>query len=216
MIKDTDSRNGTFVNFEMISEKTLLGGEIISVGSTTLKFLVANNLEKNFYERIFQMTMRDHLTEIYSRDFFLEVASSELARALLYSRPLAFCIMDIDHLKQCNDRYGHAAGDFILKEWTKLIRKNIRATDFLGRLGEEKFGLLLPEQNLIQAGYLIARLMTKTREHPFVHHQEHIPVTFSAGLSMLLPETSNFDQLMQIADQKLHSAKASGGNGYHA
>jgi diguanylate cyclase (GGDEF)-like protein len=198
----------------MISEKSLNGGETISVGATTLKFLAANKLEKDFYDRIFQMTSRDSLTEAFSRAFFLEVASSEMARALLYSRPLTFCIMDLDHFKACNDKFGHDAGDFVLKEWIKLIRKNIRATDLLGRLGGEEFGFLLPEQNLVQAGYVISRLMTKTREHSFVYNSKVIPITFSAGLATISPEVSNLDMLIKSADQKLYSAKSAGGNCY--
>jgi diguanylate cyclase (GGDEF)-like protein len=84
----------------------------------------------------------------------------------------------------------------------------------LGRLGGEEFGFLLPEQNLVQAGYVISRLMTKTREHSFVYNSKVIPITFSAGLATISPEVSNLDMLIKSADQKLYSAKSAGGNCY--
>ena len=216
IIKDLNSSNGTYVNFQMIDQKNLIGGETITIGSITLKFLVADEMEKNFFERIFNLTSHDSLTGAFSKAFFLEIASGELARALLYNRPLSFCMMDLDFFKKCNDTYGHLAGDFILKEWISLIQKNKRANDILGRLGGEEFGLLFPEQNIIQATQLIERLMTKTKDHAFIYNGTPIHITFSAGFSYASPDIKDLDHLIKLADEKLYEAKAAGRNCYRS
>lgn len=214
LIQDMGSRNGTYLNFTAITEKILHGGETITIGSTSFKFLVASKLEKDFYERIFHMTSRDPLTEAFTKAFLLEIASSEFARALLYQKSLSFCMMDLDHFKLCNDTYGHLAGDFILKEWIHLMRQNIRTADILGRFGGEEFGLLLPDQTLPQSEQTIKRLMQKTREHVFSYEGQIISITFSAGLSTLQPHIQDLATLLKMADEKLYQAKALGRNCY--
>jgi two-component system cell cycle response regulator len=211
-IRDLQSSNGTFVNYELTAERHVQGGDTITTGATTFKFLVASQLEKDFYERIYQMTSRDGLTKALNKAFFSEIASSELARSLLYHRPLCFCMIDLDHFKHCNDQYGHAAGDFVLKEWTQLIEKNIRSTDILGRLGGEEFGLLLTEQGLQQAEFVVSRLLDITRERRFEFENKIIPVTFSAGIVELTENIRDLETLIKTADEKLYKAKQDGRN----
>lgn len=213
-IKDLDSRNGTYVDFSKIAEKDLHGGEYISLGSTTLKFIVAEELEKNFYERIFEMSSRDPLTRALRRAFFLEVAAAELARSHRYKRTLTFCLIDLDHFKDCNDRYGHPGGDYLLHEWTKLIQNSIRSMDILGRLGGEEFGLVIPEQDLEHASLMIERLLSLTRSHTFQYDGHTIPLTFSAGLAMTDETTKDMQELMHRADDKLYEAKSAGRNSF--
>ena len=210
LIQDLHSSNGTFVDFERISEKVLHGGEAVTIGSTTLKFQVANKLEKDFYERIFHIASRDELTNAFSKTFFYEIASNELARALLYSRPISICLMDIDHFKLCNDRCGHLGGDALLKEWVKLMQQNTRPPDVLGRIGGDEFALLLPDQNALQAEQLITRLMETTKQYNFIYEGQRIPITFSAGISTRTKETTDLNQLIKTADERLYAAKAAG------
>ncbi len=213
-LQDMGSSNGTHVNFSKITEKILQGGETLTVGATSLKFLVANKIEKDFYERVFNMTSKDALTEAFTKSFLLEIVASEFARALLHQKPLSFCMMDLDNFKNCNDQYGHLAGDFILKEWINLLRQSIRSSDILGRFGGEEFGLLLPNQTLAQAEQTIKRLMQKTHGHTFTYEGEVISITFSAGLSTLEPQIHDFENLLKKADENLYKAKAKGRNCY--
>jgi len=216
IIRDLQSSNGTFVNYELTAERQIQGGDTIITGATTFKFLVASRLEKDFYERIYQMTSRDGLTRTLNKTFFSEIASSELARAVLYHRPLCLCMMDLDHFKQCNDEYGHAAGDFVLKEWAHILEKSLRSTDVFGRLGGEEFGLLLPEQSLKQAEFVVGRLLDVTRNHRFEFENKIIPVTFSAGISELTENMQDLESLIKNADEKLYKAKESGRNQFQS
>lgn len=216
VLEDLKSMNGTFVNFEPVASRTLNGGEIITTGATTLKFLVASKMEGNFYELIFQMTSRDALTHAFTKTFFLEVAAHEFTRAVRYRRSLSFCIMDLDHFKQFNDTHGHAAGDYVLKEWAMLVTDNIRTTDVFGRLGGEEFGLILPEQDELQTEMAISRLLAKTRGHSFYFNKTPTPVTFSAGLACVCNTDEEFQVLFNRADRKLYEAKTAGRNTYRS
>jgi diguanylate cyclase (GGDEF) domain len=86
----------------------------------------------------------DWLTGVYNRSYFYELAVREFAIATRYERPLAIGMIDVDHFKQINDRYGHLVGDQVLRSIAQTIAHQIRTTDCIGRFGGEEFILLLP------------------------------------------------------------------------
>ena len=131
-LRDLDSTNGTYVNDEQVREVTLRHGDLVKVGDTIFKFLVAGNIEQAYHEEIYRMTIMDGLTGAYNRRYVQEYLEREVARASRYNRALSVSMMDLDHFKKINDTYGHLTGDFVLREVSDLARKRIRPEEVLG------------------------------------------------------------------------------------
>jgi diguanylate cyclase (GGDEF)-like protein len=121
-------------------------------------------------------------------------------------------ILDIDHFKQVNDRFGHQAGDFVLTRLAELANQSIRSTDLLGRYGGEEFILILPEAGLDNARAVAERLRQKVENHKFVFDQQTIQITISIGLSSLVNPDTELDDLISRADHSLYAAKDAGRN----
>lgn len=150
----------------------------------------------------------DHLTSIPNRRKFNEVLSYELMRDERYRNGLSLVICDLDKFKNINDQYGHYTGDMVLKAFTKLVSRNIRASDIFARWGGEEFVLLLPETRLETAIEIAEKLRIETEKHmfPAVGH-----VTSSFGVTQYL-DGDNEATLIRRADEALYKAKDNGRN----
>src|SRR6478736_2508647 len=113
---DLQSTNGTFVNDTPASMFKLKDGDYLRVGNCIYRFLVGGNVEADYHEEIYRLTIIDGLTEIHNKRYLLEFLDRELARSERYRRPLAILLFDIDHFKSINDRMGHLGGDVMLRE----------------------------------------------------------------------------------------------------
>ena len=155
----------------------------------------------------------DYLTGVHNRRHFMERAEQELSRAHRYGSPLSMLMLDIDHFKQINDRYGHKVGDIVLKAVADLCHATFRDVDILGRLGGEEFAVLLPETDqhfAVDAAERLRETITNAR----IPLAEGLPVTFSVsiGVSSLSSPDDNIDVLLSLADKALYAAKESGRN----
>lgn len=150
----------------------------------------------------------DALTGALNRHGFNEVAAGELQRAQRYHRDLSLIIADVDHFKRINDSHGHAVGDLVLRELSRLIRENLRGTDIFARWGGEEFIILTPEtsvEDAVQLAEKLRRLMESFRT-------EGLPAfTSSFGLAGC-EKVDNLDTLFAKADQALYHAKEAGRN----
>ncbi len=210
-VVDLQSTNGTYVNDLLVSDFQLRRGDQVKVGDTIFKFLSGSDMEAQYHETIYRMTIIDGLTGVNNKRFLLEALEREIPRARRHQRPLALVMYDIDHFKNVNDTFGHLAGDYVLKEMAQLVKNRLRPDDVIGRYGGEEFGVLLPETDA-HGGVTIADELRQTIEqHPFVFEQERINVTVSMGLAEL---EDGFDvlQFIKVADEKLYEAKRSGRN----
>jgi diguanylate cyclase (GGDEF)-like protein len=163
---------------------------------------------------LLRMATIDSLTSLYNRGHITVRLDEEIERSKRYRTPLSIALLDIDHFKGVNDRYGHGAGDKLLQSYSELLRERLRTTDHIGRWGGEEFLLLLPNTGLENAGRLCARLVDEIAEHP--HKVEHPDArTLRSTCSMGLTELRVTDQRLSFierADQALYRAKDQGRN----
>lgn len=154
----------------------------------------------------------DGMTGIANRRHFLELAGTEWNRHRRYSRPLCMLMIDIDHFKSINDRFGHSLGDEALIHVAALCCEENRTTDVVARLGGEEFGLLLPETSIDHAFLVAERLRLKVESTPLKTGGHTISLTVSIGVAAALPAMESFHDLMKAADDALYEAKGSGRN----
>ncbi len=210
-VQDLNSTNGTYVNDELISDYQLRRGDQVKVGDTIFKFLSGSDMEAQYHETIYKMTIVDGLTGVNNKRFLLETLEREIPRARRHERPLTLVMMDIDHFKNINDTYGHLAGDYVLKEQAQLVKSRLRPDDVLGRYGGEEFAILLPETAL-EGGVAIAEeLRSMIQDHSFSFEQEKIQVTMSMGLAQL-EDGWDVPSFIKQADERLYAAKREGRN----
>jgi two-component system cell cycle response regulator len=212
-IEDLGSTNGTIVNDEHIEgQAKLRNGDLIKIGRTIFKFIASNNIEAAYHDEIYRMTTVDGLTQVFNRRYFEDAIEREFSRSRRYARPLSLVLIDIDHFKKINDRYGHLAGDAVLKEVASTIRSRTRWEDVLARYGGEEFALLLPEIDLKGAAHLAEKVRKLVEKHTFTFDGETIPVTLSAGAATVLKKGEQSVELIRRSDEKLYEAKSSGRN----
>lgn len=157
------------------------------------------------------LATRDPLTGVFNRREFVHRAQQALAQAQRHGHELAVLMVDLDHFKSVNDRFGHPVGDEVLRQVTRLMLQNVRQTDCLARLGGEEFALLLPCTPASNALHLADKLRQKLADTPIEPLGE--PITASLGLSCLAAgQHLTLDTLLQRADQALYRAKDLGRN----
>jgi len=209
---DDRSTNGTYVNEDQIpGEMKLANGDRIKVGPTILKFLSGADAEAKYHEEIYRMTIIDGLTQIHNKRYLIEALERDVMRARRHERDLCAVIFDIDHFKDINDRYGHLAGDHVLRELARVIQERIRRDEVFARYGGEEFVMILPETNLDGAVKLSEAVREMIAGHKFVFQGETIPITISIGVA-LLAENMTGTELITAADTKLYAAKNGGRN----
>lgn len=159
-----------------------------------------------------RLTVTEPLTGLLNRrGFFLE-AEKIYARSMHPPYTLAALMMDIDHFKDVNDRYGHQAGDAVLREVAARIRDNLRPTDVVARYGGEEFVALLPRTSLATLEQVAHRLNIVVSRQTIEHNRASITVTLSIGGAMLTAESRSLDELLTRADQSMYQAKQKGRN----
>jgi diguanylate cyclase (GGDEF)-like protein len=163
-------------------------------------------------EQLEKLATTDAMTGLYNRGHFLSLAKAEWSRFQRYCRPLSVLMIDIDHFKTVNDRYGHAVGDEALISVANACRKGKRDPDIVGRLGGEEFAILLPETDLSQARVVADRLVKNVAGHGLMAHSVHFHVTVSIGFAAATLSMAGFEALLHAADQALYQAKSKGRN----
>ncbi len=213
VVVDDGSTNGTYVNDEQIvREALLINGDRVKVGPTIFKFLGGADVEAQYHEEIYRMTIIDGLTQIHNKRYLFESLEREIVRARRHARELCLLMFDIDHFKKINDLHGHLAGDFVLKELANVVQQRIRRDEVFARYGGEEFSIVLPETSLTGAAALAESLRERIETHRFVFQGEDIPVTMSIGVAMLEEGERTASELVKRADERLFDAKRAGRN----
>lgn len=164
------------------------------------------------FEQVQLLAVTDELTGFYNRRYFYELVEIELARSRRYHHPTSLIMIDLDHFKQVNDRFGHTTGDQVLQEICATIRKAVRESDVLGRHGGEEFVLLLPETPFDRAVDVAERLRLLVESHPIQVENAEITVSISAGVSAFGDACTDADALFRCADIAMYRAKDAGRN----
>ncbi|HEY9380168.1 MAG TPA: diguanylate cyclase [Burkholderiales bacterium] len=162
-------------------------------------------------ESISHLVREDNLTRALNRRGLAEAFIVEAARSERKATPLCLAILDVDDFKSLNDRYGHATGDQALIHLSSVVRRALRPSDIIARYGGEEFVILLPETNINDAAAVMQRTQRELTRHFFMHDNERLLITFSAGVA---ERRAGEDQHNTIdrADAALYLAKRQGKN----
>jgi diguanylate cyclase (GGDEF)-like protein len=213
IVVDDGSTNGTYCNDDQITREVVLkNGDRVKVGPTIFKYFSGEDVEAQYHEEIYRMTIIDGLTQIYNKRYLYEALDRELIRGRRHERELCILMLDIDHFKRINDVHGHLAGDYVLKEVARVIQGRIRRDEVFARYGGEEFAIILPETPLSGAVALAETLRQKVADYSFVFQADSIKVTISLGAALMEETDRAASDIIKRADEKLYQAKRTGRN----
>lgn len=164
------------------------------------------------YQKVGKLAITDGLTGVYTRRYVMDRLEEEMARCQLRGLKMSFLMMDVDHFKSLNDRYGHLTGDQALRKIGLFIRENIREIDIPGRYGGEEFCVILPETNLDGAFYAAERIRKAVEEGVINAYDEKLKVTLSLGIATYPEHGQTIPEIMDKADWALYRSKKRGRN----
>jgi len=213
LVRDLGSTNGTYVNDDLVEgDGRLRHGDQLKVGRTILKFIVGDDVEVEYHEEIYRLMTTDGLTQLNNKRYFDEMLDREVARAKRYKRTFSLLVFDIDHFKNVNDRFGHLAGDAILRQLGAVLLGRLRVNDVLARIGGEEFGLITPEVGLEGAGGLARKINRLIRDTRFEFEGTRVEITVSLGVAEWQAHYEDPSDLFKAADGKMYEAKRRGRN----
>jgi two-component system, cell cycle response regulator len=213
LVKDLGSTNGTYLNDQEVTQETALrSGDLIKVGGSIFKFLTGDNVELQYHETIYTLTIVDGLTGVNNKRYFLEYLEREMGRCHRYGRPLTLMMFDIDFFKKINDVHGHLAGDYVLRELSQTIKRMVRKEQCFARYGGEEFALVVPEDGLEKSRIFAEKIRHTIEKKQFVFENQEIPVTLSLGMADMTPDMVEPLQFIKVADANLYKAKKTGRN----
>ena len=178
-----------------------------------VKARINNQLQLIRYQReLERLATTDQLTELWNRRHLLEIAGNELGRYRRYGHTFSTTLFDIDHFKTLNDTYGHAAGDYALRECARFLSETVRSQDTLARVGGEEFCVLLPDTDAEGARQMAEKMRHRVEEIEIAYDDAMISFTISIGVTEVHDDDENFETMLARADEALYSAKANGRN----
>jgi diguanylate cyclase (GGDEF)-like protein len=169
--------------------------------------------QKRMEAELLRLATTDFLTGLPNRRRFVEQLELELARlrrGLVSS--IALLMLDLDHFKAVNDRYGHPAGDSVLQHFSALLRESLRRVDTAGRLGGEEFAVLLAGSSIDNASAYAERLREQVAQTSFRSAGSDLHVTVSIGVTVLSDFDTTSEAVLARADLALYRAKSAGRN----
>lgn len=196
----------------MISEQLFNDGHMLCYCTDITKHKRLEQQLKTTTQQLQLLASKDDLTGLDNRRHFRLQASQEISRCHRHNTNAALLMLDIDHFKQVNDRFGHAAGDLVLSEFGKALKEFLRSYDLSGRMGGEEFAVLLPKTSMAHARLTAERLRQMSEALRVEYQGEVITVTVSIGVSTLEQHGTSLDDLYFVADKYLYLAKETGRN----
>jgi|TARA_Y100000310_G_scaffold325755_1_gene389756 diguanylate cyclase (GGDEF)-like protein len=213
--EDLESTNGSKVNDKPIHAATELhAGDKLTVGDISFKFTYHDVDDTEYHRQLRNMAIRDGLTRIHNRRYFMEMAEKEFSYARRNKRNLTVILFDIDYFKVFNDTHGHVAGDFVLRDLAATLEHTVREYDVFARYGGEEFVFLLRGSPLAPAVNIADRVRRTVAEKVFIYEEQNLEVTISVGVATYIGDTSlsTLVELIRAADRALYEAKSAGRN----
>jgi len=201
-----------FADLRRLERRNLLVLVLVTTLAVGVTWLGGERLLVRLFGQMQTMAERDSLTGLANRRRLLAVGQEEQRRARRFGHPLAALMLDLDRFKLVNDRYGHGAGDDVLREVGRRILATVRETDLPARYGGEEFAVLLPVTDLETAREAAERIRVAVAEAPIGTRRGPLSVTLSAGVAVLGDDTRDLGALFDAADAALYAAKAAGRN----
>ncbi|NMB94577.1 MAG: diguanylate cyclase [Flexilinea flocculi] len=168
---------------------------------------------KKLVNKLEEFATHDQLTGVNNRRRFIELAETEIKRSIRYCRFFAVVLFDLDHFKQINDRFGHLAGDVVLKAVARTSQEGLRSSDVFGRFGGEEFVFLLPETNLDDGQFFAERMRSAIQNLSLLEFGIDTNITASFGVTSYESQDSiELEEMLRAADQALYQAKFTGRN----
>ncbi len=169
-------------------------------------------VSKSLEFELTELANHDQLTKILNRRGIEVFAQQEFSKMNRIDTELALIMIDIDHFKSVNDRFGHQVGDEVLAKFADLVGQGLRPFDIFGRLGGEEFVIISPNTISDQAQMLAERLRKDIEAFSFDVNENEIRITASFGIARQVPETDTLEKLIPFADKALYQSKAEGRN----
>lgn len=187
-----------------------------------VEYSYQNILEKEVSERTQELELSnkqlstlaatDPLTQIRNRRSFFDIAGKYYSIAIRTKEALAVMMIDLDHFKSVNDKYGHASGDAALKEFTRIVKKQLRESDLFARYGGEEFVIVLANTGMEGAEKLAEKIRSSIETNYLVTEKGEIKITVSIGVSELREKDTSLEEILSRADKALYMAKENGRN----
>ncbi|WP_310620040.1 GGDEF domain-containing protein [Flexibacterium corallicola] len=209
---DLKSRNGVFVNNRQIKRCWLTPNDIIRLGpSVILRYALFSNVELEVYKKMYQAATLDPLTQTYNRRYFNNYLEQVQTLQPL-KKNFSLILIDVDHFKRINDRFGHQTGDRILLHIADILRSTVRVEDVVCRYGGEEFTVLLNAISARQSAEIAENIRNNVECTPLRQENLAIHSTVSIGIAMIEETDGDLDNLLKLADTRMYAAKKSGRN----
>jgi len=165
------------------------------------------------FQKTQDLAIHDDLTGLYTKQYFIGRLKDESRRCLRLDQRLALMMIDIDFFKQYNDKFGHTAGDIVLKKVSALLKDSLsQLTPLLCRFGGEEFLVMLPGMNKQRALEVAEELRQRIQSEKILLRRQNTSITVSIGVASLPLDTKDEDELIQKADKSMYEAKRKGRN----
>ena len=182
-------------------------------GNRVVTVMIINITErKMLQQRLRELSYLDPLTTLANRRYFMERIAEELEDHYAKGTSVHVLLCDIDHFKEINDRYGHLAGDAVLKGFASLVRQILKHTHTIARFGGDEFIISLVGMTTVQVLEKSNELRLAVQDNLFMYEEERIPVFISIGVATASSHTGDIDGLVGLADKALYEAKKQGRN----
>ncbi len=210
---DVESRvAGLRIGADDFLAKPFADAEILARAAAMLRIKGLQDGLRGAKNRLEKLSATDGLTGLYNHRHFQERLGEEFRRAQRYSDPMSLIMLDLDHFKSVNDRFGHPFGDRVLRETAERIRSSVREPDVCARYGGEEFAVILPATHLQGALSVGERIFKTLRAKTYqADDGEVVRVTASAGISFYpSKDVTSPEVLLKFADDALYRAKREG------
>jgi diguanylate cyclase (GGDEF)-like protein len=215
-LEDLASTNGTFLATERVGLALLRTGDLLRLGPhIRLRFAVVDAVEESLYRHLYESSMHDPLTHLFNRRYMTDHLTEAVDDSRLSGGAVAVLMIDVDALKDVNDRFGHLAGDRALCTVGARILRSLRAGDVLARYGGDEFVVLATGTDTVDTLALAERVRRAVEGLNLSARGHEVRMTASIGVAALVEVVDSDDPaaaLLALADSRMYRAKASGKN----